>query len=70
MIAVAFLCGIHAADCEKEAVARAIVGRGATPNGCFMDGMMGAAANVALEPDADHRLVILCRRSDALLAGP
>ena len=68
LTAIAFLCGLNASDCEKDALARAVVGRGATPTACLMDGQMGAAANIALEPDATHRLLIVCRRSEPDLA--
>jgi hypothetical protein len=62
LIAWAFLCAVTASDCEREALARAIVGQGSTPIGCLMDGNAGAANNAALTPDAEHRLVIACRR--------
>jgi hypothetical protein len=65
LTAFAFLCAISAtdaADCERQAVARAVVGQGETPSGCLMDGYAGAAANEALATDADHKLVVACRR--------
>jgi hypothetical protein len=68
LIAIAFLCLSSADDCEREAVVRAVVGGGATPSGCLMDGAAGAAANVALAPDEGYRLVIACRRSDSVAA--
>jgi hypothetical protein len=39
-----------------------VVGQGATPASCLMDGMFGAAANAALAHGDDYRLVIICRR--------
>jgi hypothetical protein len=62
LIAFAFLCSIHAADCEREASVRAIVGQGVTPTGCLMDGAAGAAANGALAHGPGERVVIACRR--------
>lgn len=62
LTAWAFLCSITAADCEREAVVRAVVGQGVTPIGCLADGQAGAAANEAFAPDAEHRVVIACRR--------
>jgi len=62
LIAIAFLCSIHATDCEREATVRAIVGQGSTPIGCLIDGQAGAAANAALAHGADERVVIVCRR--------
>ena len=62
LIAWAFLCAVSASDCEHEASARAIVGQGATPIGCLMDGQAGAAANEALRPGQGERVVIVCRR--------
>jgi hypothetical protein len=62
LIAIAFLCLSNAVDCPAEAVARAVVGQGVTPNGCLMDGLAGAAANAALAHGDDYRLVIVCRR--------
>ena len=61
LTAWAFLCAVTAADCEREAVVRAIVGQGLTPIACLVDGQSGAAANEALAPDAGHRVVIACR---------
>jgi hypothetical protein len=58
LVAIAFLCLVTAEDCERDAVARAVVGQGTTPIGCLMDGQAGAAANVALEPSNGPRLVI------------
>ena len=66
LTAFAFLCSISAADCEREAVARAIVGQGATPMGCLLDGQAGAAANIALAPGDDFKLVIACRRAPSV----
>ena len=62
LIAIAFLCAASASDCEREAVARAVVGQGPTPIGCLIDGAAGAAANAALAHGRDYRLVIACRR--------
>jgi len=62
LIAIAFLCAASAADCEREAIARAVVGQGTTPWGCLFDGAAGAAANAALGHGPDYRLVIACRR--------
>ena len=62
LVAIAFLCAASAADCEREAVARAIVGEGATPIGCLIDGEAGASANSALTLGEDYRIVIVCRR--------
>lgn len=70
LVAFAFLCLTTAADCEREAVARAVVGQGLTPNGCLMDGMAGAAANEALAHTGDYRLVIACRRKTAAVSAP
>jgi hypothetical protein len=68
LIAIAFLCLSSATDCEREAVVRAIVGEGATPSGCLMDGAAGAAANVELAPGDGYRLIIACRRSNSTTA--
>jgi hypothetical protein len=65
LIAIAFLCLSSAVDCENEAIVRAIVGEGATPNGCLIDGAAGAAANPELAPSDSYRLVIACRRPGA-----
>ena len=62
LVAIAFLCAVSASDCEREAIARAVVGQGPTPTGCLIDGAAGAAANSALAHDSDYRLVIACRR--------
>ncbi|HLW90543.1 MAG TPA: hypothetical protein VKS78_04485, partial [Roseiarcus sp.] len=62
LIAIAFLCVANAADCERDAVVRAVVGQGVTPAGCLIDGEAGAAANGALAHGADYRIVIACRR--------
>jgi hypothetical protein len=62
LIAIAFLCSMSAGDCERDATARAVVGEGVTPSGCLMDGFAGAAANAALTPDMNHRLIIRCVR--------
>ena len=62
LIAWAFVCSIHAADCEREATVRAIVGQGATPIGCLIDGQAGAAANAALAHGTHERVVIACQR--------
>jgi hypothetical protein len=62
LIAIAFLCAANAVNCEREAVARAIVGQGATPIGCLIDGEAGAAGNIALAHGEDYRVVIACRR--------
>jgi hypothetical protein len=72
LIAVAFLCLSNAVDCPREAVSRAVVGEGATPSGCLMDGLTGAAANAALAHGDDYRLVIVCRRkaSGSTVAAP
>jgi len=64
LIAWAFLCSIHATDCEREATVRAIVGQGAMPIGCLMDGQAGAAGNEALAHGTHERVVIRCRRKD------
>jgi len=66
LIALAFLCAVDAADCERQAVARAIVGQGLTPAACLMDGAAGAAANAALAPGSEFRLEIACRRGELL----
>jgi hypothetical protein len=66
LVAIAFLCLSKASDCEREAVARAVVGRGVTPSGCLMVGYAGAAANAALAPGDGYRLVVTCRRQRAL----
>jgi hypothetical protein len=68
LIAIAFICLSSAADCEREAVVRAIVGEGATPNGCLIDGAAGAAANAELAPSDNYRLVIACRRPGSAAA--
>lgn len=65
LIAWAFLCAVTASDCEREATVRAIVGQGATPVGCLMDGAEGAAANEALTHGEGERVVIACRRKDS-----
>lgn len=70
LVAFAFLCLTTAADCEREALARAVVGQGLTPNGCLMDGMAGAAANEALAHSDGYRLVIACRRKAAVADAP
>jgi hypothetical protein len=62
LIAIAFLCAANAVDCEREAAVRAVVGQGATPAGCLLNGAAGAAANSALAPGRDFRVVIACRR--------
>jgi hypothetical protein len=62
LIAIAFLCAANAGDCEREALVRAVVGEGATPIGCLIDGEAGAAGNIALAHGDDYRIVIACRR--------
>ena len=62
LVAIAFLCAASALDCEREAVSRAVVGQGATPGGCLIDGASGAAANAALRHGDGYRIVIACRR--------
>jgi hypothetical protein len=54
-----------AGDCEREVVTRAVVGEGANPTGCLMDGTAGAAVNAELAPGEGYRLVIVCKRSAA-----
>ena len=61
LIAWTFLCAITAADCEREATSRAIVGQGATPAGCLLDGQQGAAAFGMIAGEGE-RVVITCRR--------
>ena len=65
LIAIAFLCATNALDCEREAVSRAVVGEGATPSGCLIDGAAGVVANDALRHGGDLRIVIACRRKMA-----
>ena len=62
LIAIAFLCSIHATDCEREATVRAIVGQGATPVGCLIDGWQGVAANRALDHGPAETIIMACRR--------
>ena len=61
LTAFAFICSLAAADCEREAISRAIVGQGATPAGCLLDGQQGAAA-FGLIAGEGERVVIACRR--------
>ena len=62
LVAIAFLCGVAASDCERDAIARAIVGQGSTAAGCLIDGAAGAAGNEALSHGPGYRTVIACRR--------
>lgn len=64
LVAIAFLCAVSAADCEREAVVRAVVGQGATPVGCLIDGMAGVAANQAFALDEKFRVEVACRRKE------
>ena len=52
---------VTAADCEKEAYVRAIVGQGATPTMCLRDGEMGAEAGLGEIADGERRIIV-CRR--------
>lgn len=65
LTAFAFICAAAASDCEREALARVIVGQGMTPIGCLSDGQAGAAANAALVIRPGERIVIACRRATA-----
>ena len=60
LIAVAFFCLTTAQDCEREAVVRAIVGQGATPMGCLVDGQQGAAASGLFDAREGYTLHIRC----------
>ena len=60
LIAWAFICALTATDCEREATSRIIVGQGATPAGCLLDGQQGAAA-FGLTAGEGERVVIACR---------